>query len=212
MNDRLEGELDFNSTIQGFFDERQYFLDFLANAKTSKQLKDQFHKLFGKDQPYSVDITEKTILGIIKAYEQSVNELNKAIEINRNNDRKKNALTNQLYDLQHEELLNFLPENQFLPNANMPTGIMIFRAADTLDEKTLFKLQEEIRQLLRQKRSGNLSLDNEIKKKEKKRKSLNQPLILSREGRIALNEFAPCQSFVVDEKTIALQGYFCLAI
>lgn len=206
VTEGLEPGIEMDSTISGFYANKDSFLNFLANSKTDSILINEFHKLFGNNVSYSIDKTEKAIQDILRDYEETVNELIAGIDNPQNSESKRRALDNQLFELQDENLLKYLSESQFLPNANMPTGILIFRAADTGDENNIQEIQNSIRRLIERRSNGERGLDQPLAEARKKLKRLKQPLILSRDGRTGLNEYAPGQSIVVDERNYRSSG------
>jgi len=119
------------------------------------------------------------------------------------------AISYQLNKFAEQNLIGYLSEMQFFPNASMPTGIVEFDATNRAQRESATKLTSEIKDLSAQINQirNNLqqlhllaSKREELVKKKEKLKSLKRGTIVSREARVALNEYAPGQTVVVNEK------------
>lgn len=119
------------------------------------------------------------------------------------------AISYQLNKFAEQNLIGYLSEMQFFPNASMPTGIVEFDAASKKQREMATKLTNEIKSLsaqIHQIRNNPQMLHllaskrQELSIKKEKLKSLKKGTIVSREARVALNEYAPGQTVVVNEK------------
>lgn len=119
------------------------------------------------------------------------------------------AILYQLNKFAEQNLIGYLSEMQFFPNASMPTGIVEFDATNRAQRERVTRLTSEIKNLsaqINQIRHNPLQLNlliNIIKELDNKKKELNslkRGTIVSREARVALNEYAPGQTVVVNEK------------
>lgn len=123
------------------------------------------------------------------------------------------AISYQLNKFADQNLIGYLSEMQFFPNASMPTGIVEFDATSRRQRELVTRLVSEIKilraqinQIHSQVHSNPRLLDSlaekldELGKKKEKLKSLKRGSIVSREARVALNEYAPGQTVVINEK------------
>lgn len=110
----------------------------------------------------------------------------------------------QIGNLQNIKLLGYLSDNQFLPNANMPTGVVEFNYFSQQDKNNLKNKIESIKNLKKQIDNSNDTVEKETLK-EQIRIIRNEIIKISEKGKTsrdiekALNEYAPGQSLIINE-------------
>ena len=135
----------------------------------------------------------------LRVYDQLVTSL-----ANANGQAAPIAISYQLNKFAEQNLLIYLSEMQFFPNANMPTGIVEFDASNRTQKRDINNLVSQIANLKVRLRNAPQHLQANIRTDLNNRKAdlkvlLRSPIV-SREARIALNEYAPGQTVVVNEK------------
>lgn len=185
----------------------------LLNHKTDLQLEQDYKGVFGARKPMTVAIDScRFSLGEIAAdYQQTITDINNAITA-ASSIAKKDALSIQADALMNQEPKGYLAEQQFLPNADMPTGVVEFNYLDANNYTTLSnykKEQENCKQKLSQPGISQAEinkLEREIENKETEISELREKFISSREIKIALSEYAPGQMIVIDERNFVSAG------
>lgn len=190
------------------------FVQYLNNMSTNQKAEQNFHKVFGQKTSYTIGRTIQAILDVQAQYHQVVNDLQTAFQNNKNgkNDAAVAfAISNQLKKVQEENLLIYLSEHQFFPNANMPTGVVTF---DFTDLDQTMKLHKYYRELDRLSNELKLATDDttmpetwqKIYKVRTKINKIRRATSASRDINTALNEYAPEQTVVVNEKNYVSAG------
>ena len=110
------------------------FLDAMGGNSAARRY---FEKTFGPNVGYWIDRTKEDILSIKGRYEQDLTELDDAIGQYEDDERRQLAIANQIRKVKSENLLSYLSEQQFIPNASMPTGVVTF---DFMDQQQAEKL------------------------------------------------------------------------
>jgi superfamily II DNA/RNA helicase len=114
------------------------------------------------------------------------------------------AISYQLDKFAEQNLLNYLSEMQFFPNASMPTGIVEFDAASRQQKEQISKTLAQIKALRAQLKTcqpGQVrKIREDLGKYREKLKVLRRETVVSREAKVALCEYAPGQTVVVNEK------------
>lgn len=116
------------------------------------------------------------------------------------------AISYQLNKFAEQNLLNYLSEMQFFPNASMPTGIVEFDASNKQQRDRANRIASEIKSIRAALSNKTIpphqiaTKRTELKKKKEELAILRRQTIVSREARVALNEYAPGQTVVVNEK------------
>lgn len=116
------------------------------------------------------------------------------------------AISYQLNKFAEQNLLSYLSEMQFFPNANMPTGIVEFDASTKTQRDKANRLAGEIKAIRQALANKTVPAHQiaakkiELNRKKEELRKLRKDTIVSREARIALNEYAPGQTVVVNEK------------
>ena len=154
MNEHIEGFTavtdlkDFFGTDKDQPNHCSSFIGELQNYATNNNLRNKFHRVFGNDVVFAVTNTQHIMQAICDEYWLAMNnltdrynEVQTELTQNPNDDaikRKELAILSQIIRIRKENLLSYLSENQFLPNANMPTGIVEFDHCDKIvDEKKI---------------------------------------------------------------------------
>lgn len=176
-------------------------------------LQNVFTELFPASTGFSyisaLNQTERAITAIANDFARIYNELVTAYTNAAGSQAAQIAISYQLSKFSEQNLIGYLSETQFFPNASMPTGIVEFDAASKKQREMATRLSNEIKSLRVQikqiKNNPNLLHLLPIKKsdllaKKEKLKALKRGTIVSREARVALNEYAPGQTVVVNEK------------
>ncbi len=210
--------------LEDFFEKRdangctccERFISFLQecdrpNSSIYSIIKSRFELGFG-NKPFDSRVIKESIVKLRDSYSGLVADIRNAINdaVAARNVNKQRAIEWQLYRLQDESLLIYLAEKQFIPNANMPTGLMTFECVDSGTHEIISESLNRIRSL--KERINNvpeeqknrcreeLLVEKEILEKIKKSTTK------TRELRVALNEYAPGQTVVVDEKNYISSG------
>lgn len=214
------------SAVKDFFEPfgtsiQEAFISALHLYKNDQEIIDCIYKTFDiQDKTQVRGLIQNTIDCITEIgdyYKSFVDSLQKAIDDRVNNPNDPNAvyqakgITYQLRRLEQENLLVYLSEGQFLPNANMPTNVVEF---DTTSIETLDKIDILLNQLTlkKQERANEkdndkiIQLNDEIAKLNHKIDNYKKESIVSRDIQTALNEYAPGQTVVINEKNFVSAG------
>ena len=187
------------------------FIDFLDNMSTNTEEEKRFHKVFGENTNYTIVKTKELITDIQKVFKSTIQELNDALIQYQNDDKRKIAISNQINKCKQESLLNYLSESQFLPNASMPTGVVTFDFMDRDQSNRLFRLYEKAEKLKQELADANTEDEKILIRQEqnenfKKIQRIRRDSQASRDIHTALNEYAPEQTVVVNEKNYVSAG------
>ena len=212
-------QLTATSSIEDFFEpfgasRFDSFVTALDNYRSDVPLRNQFAKVFENQNYQLIQLTKNTISDIAKEYQGYVLELKTAFdqEQQAGNVDVAKAIKYQLYRLQQDNLLQFLSEKQFLPNANMPTGIVEF---DTTSIDSLVNIEEMLDQIAEKKKEKRQAagdrmridtLNEEIFELRRKIEAKRASAIVTRDIRTALNEYAPGQTVVINEENYVSAG------
>ncbi len=179
---------------------------FIAHLKgVGGRLNTTFADLFpghnGVASAISRTITKITVIrdNYIKVYTDLENAFNSATS-----QAARIAISYQLNKFAEQNLLKYLSEKQFFPNASMPTGIVEFDASSRQQKDSINKTLAIIKALRAQLKTCQPGQDRQIRedlaKNREKLKVLRRETVVSREAKVALNEYAPGQTVVVNEK------------
>ena len=187
------------------------FIDFLDDMSTNTSEKRKFHEVFGSNAVFSIDVTKENIIQIKNEYDGVIKELTDAFNQFANDQRRQMAISNQIRKSKSESLLNYLSEHQFIPNANMPTGVVTFDFTDRDQSLKLHRLFDKAEKLKNEIAATTSDVDKfnkqqELNKVSKDINDLKQATIASRDIHTALNEYAPEQTVVVNEKNYVSAG------
>ena len=186
------------------------FIAFLDVMGGNAAAKNHFEYTFGSGIGFWIDRTREDILSIKKRYETIIAELEEAFEQFEDDERRQIAIANQIKKVKHENLLNFLSEQQFIPNASMPTGVVTFDFMDQKQASRLKRLYAKTEQLSSRIAnavpSEKVVLEQELNRTYRDIRELRAGTTASREINTALNEYAPGQTVVVNEKNYRSAG------
>ena len=187
------------------------FIDFLDKVSTDASAKEHFKKVFGENTRFTINKTKEKMVEIHDKYAAVITELDDAYTQYQRDEKRQRAILRQLKRCQQTNLLSYLSEKQFIPNANMPTGVVTFdftdkKQADVLQTlyKTLDDLNKDRAKAKSESERGKIEKDirdtcNEIS-------TIHKNTSASRDIRTALNEYAPGQTVVVNEKNYVSAG------
>ena len=187
------------------------FVQFLDDMSTNQAEVRKFKKVFGESATYTINVTKDTIQAIQKEYNDVIEELNDAFVQFHNDPIRQMAISNQIRKTKSEGLLNYLSDHQFIPNANMPTGVVTFDFTDRDQAVKLHRLYDKAENLQNKiaaesDSAEKFNLQNELNKVRKEIADLRRATTASRDIHTALNEYAPEQTVVVNEKNYVSAG------
>lgn len=186
------------------------FVQYLESEGASEECKRHFHHVFGPDVPFTIDRTISDIRKIQEKYVKVIEDLEKAHDQFEGDKRRQQAIAIQRRRYSGESLLKYLSEQQFLPNANMPTGVCTFDFMDKEQHVKLVGLYRELDKINKdlEKAQGceKTDLEKGKFKKENEINDLKKATQASRDIQTALNEYAPEQTVVVNEKNYVSAG------
>lgn len=196
--------------MEGVHSTCDAFVDYLDNMSTNNAFERKFHTVFGQDVPFTINRTIEDIRNVQKKYQEVVSELEEAYELFKDEERRKQAIAIQLKRYKQEPLLNYLSENQFIPNASMPTGVCTFDFMDRDQSSRLFKIYKDLEKIKGEIENASESEKTELEirrsKLEGQAQSIKRATQASRDIHTALNEYAPEQTVVVNEKNFVSAG------
>lgn len=205
--------MDVQNTVGDFMTVScKGFLDFLNACATDKDMEARFHGVFGEDVPYTVDPAIKAMEQLKEDYDAEHKALSAVYaQYKKNDPRRAEAISRQISKCENENLLNYLSEKQFIPNASMPTGIVSF---NYMGGELRSKLDRKIRE--RGRLRDRIAAANDPNRKADLRKDLGKvqgdidklfrDSTATRDIRTALNEYAPGQTVVVSEQNHVSAG------
>ncbi len=204
----IQATITINEFMESLCDA---FVIFLDDMSTNQAEITKFKKIFGLQTPFTINITIQAIRAIQEEYNNVIKELEDALDIYKDEERRKRAITIQIEKTKREGLLKYLSEKQFIPNASMPTGVVSFDFIDreqSLELSRCYKRSKEISQEIKDSTSTSRkeSLRLELNKIERKIKAIQRATTASRDICTALNEYAPEQTVVVNEKNYVSAG------
>lgn len=188
----------------------QAFIDYLNVMSINKAEEKKFHEAFG-NYHYSINKTIECITKIKDDYNGIIKEMEDSFAQDEEDEKRKDAISLQLRKYKETKLLSYLSEHQFIPNANMPTGVVTFDFMDNYQTKRLKDEYKKIADLEAKKDKATSdtdkhSLDKEIGQHRGKIAEIRRQTSASRDIRTALNEYAPEQTVVVNEKNYVSAG------
>lgn len=197
---------DFMSLQNGQISACGRFRLYLRGIKGNLNEQTCYAKVFGSVIPFIDAVTraEKTIVSIRNEYRDIMNSLTSACAAHAANKNQTLALSHQMDSLMNINMLQYLSEHQFIPNANMPTGIVIF---NYMDLEKVQEYEKLTRQLQQEKNKPQTPLTQaRIEGLQSDMKNLDQYSKASRDVRTALNEYVPGQTVVINEKNYESAG------
>jgi superfamily II DNA/RNA helicase/rubrerythrin len=188
----------------------QQFIDFLDSISINDETERNFYKVFGINTPYTIGITRNTIEAIKNSYDEVVTELTDAFNRYSNDTNRQLAISHQLRKYKSANLLSYLSEHQFIPNANMPTNVVTFDFIGNDQIRYLNGLYSDVNNL-RDELANSPDVDKpyieqELNRKYREIEDIKRSSSASRDLRTALNEYAPGQTVVINEKNYVSAG------
>lgn len=204
----IQATISIDEFMTSTCDTFEQFLDEMATNNAEER---KFKKVFGENAAYTINVTKDSIQAIQKEYNEVINELNDAFVHFQNDTRRQMAISNQIRKTKSEGLLNYLSDHQFIPNANMPTGVVTFDFTDRDQSVKLHRLYDKAENLQNKivaetDSVEKFNLQNELNKVCKEISDLRRATTASRDIHTALNEYAPEQTVVVNEKNYVSAG------
>ena len=189
------------------------FSAWLANNKNSQNLNNEFSGVFGnwKSLSDSIDASIDLIDEIALDFQRTMTSINNAIAAT-NDLAKQRALSIQAFALAEQDLKKYLAENRFLPNADMPTGVVEFNHMSSNSFNQIGNLKDRIIQLRNQLSTPNLAnaqrrqWEDEIEEHINEIRKIQDDCVSTREIQVALSEYAPGQTVVINERNYISEG------
>lgn len=181
------------------------FIQFLETMSTNQAEEQKFHEIFDTEMPFTIGITQNVMESIRDEYNGIITELKEAKRRSKNNIPRKKAINIQIIKTESENLLKYLSVHQFIPNANMPTDVVSFDFTDQKKADRLIDLRDDIDQK-KQELDDATDDDTKIEIREYLNdiyleiEKIQRKTTANRDLRTALNEYAPGQTVVVNEK------------
>lgn len=187
------------------------FINFLDDMSTNTAERRKFQSVFGENAIFSINVTKEGIVQIKNDYDEVIKELTDAFKLFTDDTRRQMAISNQIRKSKSESLLNYLSNHQFIPNANMPTGVVTFDFTDRDQSAKLHRLFDKADKLKNEIAATTSDVDKfnkqqELNKVSKEINELKRATTASRDIHTALNEYAPEQTVVVNEKNYVSAG------
>ena len=193
----------------GFYSE---FKDWIGARRKDVNIKNKFTGVFGNvNMSNAIDSAITAIDAIANDYQVVINNIETEIINSRGNQAKIDALSIQEAILCNQELKEYLAEKQFLPNADMPTGVVEFNYIDKDNYDELKRLRTTLerkrKELIDATLQGNITnLKHQIIKLQSDIEKIKEKNVTSREIKLALSEYAPGQMVVINERNYISAG------
>ena len=219
------GGLDIRTDLETFFESSQNvcsnFISHLQTLQVSPNAKQDFENCFvGQSFAQSITKTIAKMTSIQSDYQSIINAMvadynNYADQTNNPNaQRRAKAIRWQLASFRHQNLLSYLSECQFFPDSNMPTAIIEFVHFNTTNYRKYNRLISDYLRYIdaynhAKAAQDRISMDDawdNAQNTQKKIKRLKKKVTSTREMKIALNEYAPEQTVVVNEENFVSAG------
>ena len=194
----------------GFYCE---FKDWIDARRNDTVINGKFTKIFGSSNSLSNAITSAimAIDAIALDYQEVIDNIEQEINNAQGNQARIDALSIQETTLSSQELKGYLAEKQFLPNADMPTGVVEFNHIDAYNYTILNNTIQELETKRRDLKNATLqaqinTLRHQIIELEKRIEDIKNRTVTSREIKVALSEYAPGQMVVINERNYISAG------
>ena len=214
-SDMVQG-IDIRSTVDDFFSTLyDRFVEFLETVLIDENIERKFQNVFGNNVPFDkVRSTKECIEKIKSDYDNTIHGLENALlsiaQENRENRRSKEiAISSQVIKCKKENMLGYLSEHQFIPNANMPTGIVAFDFMDSDEFEKLNEQYDKLRRIIQQNNAGPAEAIQTREQRaniESQISEIKRSTVATRDVRTALSEYAPGQTVVVNEGNYVSAG------
>lgn len=209
--------ISFNNVHEWLYDNGFYrdFISWLKQNITDAQLKANFQSIFGsaRSMGNAIALTLATIDNIANDYQSIIHNIEAEITNaqTQNNKEKAIALSIQEQAICSQELKGFLAEKQFLPNADMPTGVVEFNYINNGQIQEILRTRQDIERLQAKLQSATtkalqMQLKHKIQEAQSKIEEIQSGSVSSREIKLALSEYAPGQTVVINEKNYVSAG------
>lgn len=192
------------------------FINWIEVRRTNVALSNAFTSVFGAlNLSNSITATQEAIKSIAENYQNTIDNIEQEIQNVKSlrpvNQAKIDALTIQETALCNQELKGYLAEKQFLPNADMPTGVVEFNYIDAYNYTVLNSLRNKLEnEKAKLKTTTLVGQQNNIKYNiydlEREIEALKARTVTSREIKVALSEYAPGQMVVINERNYISAG------
>lgn len=225
INYQMNGEgIKGMFTVKDFFEMGsptlyEAFCTFLDDSKNRVALKVMFNRCFHGDsvaQFSMIEGTKSMIRDVYKDYITDITNLEKASHAYNDKNsplydvNRAKGVDYQINRLQSDKLLPYLSENLFIPNANMPTGVVTFDFTDQIARDYRQKLLDQIktiRESLPKLTGSEKTLkQDEMRKYYDRIDKIDSDHTASRDAHTALNEYAPGQTVVINERNYRVAG------
>lgn len=200
-------------TMGGFYN---LFDGWLFNHLNNQTLDTRFQEIFGtsKTLGQAIGLCRIALQEVATDYQDIFSDIEIGITsaLAANNQALADALSIQGDALMKQDPKGYLAEQQFLPNANMPTGVVEFNHIDAYHDAVLQNCKakvEQCKQVLSNPNSSQTEQRNAKHEKEKNEREIAKILensVSSREIKVALSEYAPGQMVVLDERNYVSAG------
>lgn len=194
----------------GFYNE---FINWINARRDDENIKEKFTKVFNNAIRLSdaISAAKNSIEAIAIDYQGVIDNIEEEIIRSVGNQSKIDALTIQVNTLSDQELKGYLAEKQFLPNANMPTGVVEFNHIDVYNYNILSSKIKELEDCRRRYHEETQliqknNIRHRILKLEGEIEDIKSKTVSSREIKIALSEYAPGQMVVINERNFISAG------
>lgn len=191
----------------------QSFGTWLALHAGDPALTAAYQDIFGTGVAFqqACTVCRNTLDAIALDYQTVITNLNNALTA-ATSKAKQDALAIQCEAVMNQEPKGFLAEQQFLPNADMPTGVVEFYHPDAYVNAILERKKADLQNLRNKLSQPGLNatqlynLNWEIQKCEEEIRSIYESVTSSREIKVALSEYAPGQMVVINERNYISAG------
>ena len=193
----------------GFYNE---FKDWIDARRNDVTIKDKFTSVFGNvNISTAISSAIAAIDAIALDYQEIIDNIEREISNSQGNQAKIDALSIQETTLGNQELKGYLAEKQFLPNADMPTGVVEFNHIDaynyTILRRKIKDLEDKRIELQNATLQGQINnLKHRIQELEEEIEDIKKKTVTSREIKVALSEYAPGQMVVINERNYISAG------
>ena len=215
LHDSVSTIFDLLNDTSGVY---KNFVTWMGLNRTNPHYERKFEEVFGNSITLSqaIDCTTGDIDAIALEFQTIFRNLENEIISHKSqntpqSNRKAEALAVQQYTFCTQEVKGYLAEKQFLPNASMPTGVVEFNHLDR-EQYGMIAEQKDIiddcNQKLNNPQYQGQASYYEKRKREATRtiEKIKERAISSREIKIALSEYAPNQTLVINERNYTPAG------
>lgn len=191
------------------------FNTYLTQIVNDTNVRQKYANIFGNIVSYQIGFStmRQMITTICQEFRNDWDALETEWQnaYNTNDQPKMIAISIQLDALSDLDLKGYLSEKQFLPNANMPTGVVEFNFIKGHQYDLIVSLKNDIEALDQQiANAQNLRQKEDLKRRKREKRDeiekIREKTVSSREIKIALSEYAPDQSVIINEQNLKSEG------